>query len=209
MKTLYLVRHAETAWNAKELIQGRCDTSLSPRGLVQTAKTVAYLSGIHFDLILSSPLTRARAVAEPVAAALGCKCCVLQELAEIDFGNWQGHSWKEVYRMNPEAAGIWDQRMPGARSDGGESFEEVRARARIVQRRIETSSHTLCLVVAHGAFNRIFISTLLGLPLTSIDDFPQSNASVSILEAQDGRWRARVIDSTRHLNAPGEMIDQL
>jgi broad specificity phosphatase PhoE len=200
MKTIYLARHAETTWNATARIQGRSDTALSPRGIVQTAQSVAFLSTIPFDVVLSSPLVRARAIADPVAASLHCELKVLQELLEIDFGRWQGHLWEEVNRMDPETARAWDQREPDARPDGGESLEEARVRALSVQSRIESCSCALCLIVAHGAFNRILISALLDLPLTSIDDFTQSNASVSIFESRDGRWQARVIDSTCHLH---------
>ncbi len=209
MKTIYLARHAETAWNAAARIQGRSDTALSPRGVTQTAQTVAFLSTIPFDLVLSSPLSRARAMAEPVAANLHCDFRVLQELVEIDFGRWQGHSWEEAYDMDPEAARAWDKRKPDARPDGGESLEEARTRAFSIQHRIESSSCSMCLVVAHGAFNRILISVLLGLPLTSIDNFTQSNAAVSIFETRKGRWQARVINSTCHLHTPAVPDDSL
>ena len=199
MKTIYLVRHAETVWNATFRIQGCSDTVLSARGIVQTAQTAAFLSTVPFDLILSSPLIRARALAESVAASTGCELRILQELREIDFGRWQGHSWEDVYRTDPARATAWDSREPGARADGGESLEEVRHRALKVREAVEASSSHLCLIVAHGAFNRVLISCLLDLPLTAIDDFPQSNASVSIFEADTQRWRARVVDSTRHL----------
>lgn len=202
MKTIYLARHAETTWNATARIQGRSDTGLSPRGLIQTAQTVAWLSTIPFDLVLSSPLARARAMADPVAANLHCRLAIVQELTEIDFGHWQGHSWEEVECMNPDAARAWGQRQPSARPDGGESLEEARVRALSVLGRIDLSSYTVCLIVAHGAFNRIFISTLLDLPLASIDDFAQSNASVSIFDLLNARWQARIIDSTNHLHTP-------
>jgi broad specificity phosphatase PhoE len=202
MKTLYLARHAETIWNATARIQGRIDTLLSPLGVVQTAQSIAYLSTVPFGLVLSSPLVRARALADPVAAALHCQLTVLQELTEIDFGCWQGHSWEEVSRMDPEAAAAWDRREPDARPDGGESLEEVRGRALSVRNIVDSDQCDLSLIVAHGAFNRVLISTLLGLPLTSIDDFTQSNASVSIFEVHNERWQARVIDSTCHLHMP-------
>jgi len=202
MKTIYLTRHAETIWNATLKIQGRSDTVLSPRGVVQTAQTIAFLSTIPFELILSSPLVRARALAEPVAAAVHGELTILQELTEIDFGRWQGRSWEEVFHMDPRRATAWDRREPGARADGGESLEEVRLRALSVRGTVEASSSSLCLIVAHGAFNRVLMSTLLDLPLTSIDDFPQSNASVSIFEARNEKWQTRVIDSTCHLHMP-------
>ena len=58
MKSIYLVRHAETTWNLEGKVQGRRDTSLSINGLAQTVKTVAFLSALPFDTIFASPLAR-------------------------------------------------------------------------------------------------------------------------------------------------------
>jgi broad specificity phosphatase PhoE len=109
MKTVYLVRHAETTWNLEGRVQGSRDTPLSVDGLAQTAKTVAYLSTLRFDTIFTSPLPRARAIAEPVGINIGIPPIVMPELREIEFGGWEGHSWNEIGVMFPTtmAASLW------------------------------------------------------------------------------------------------------
>ncbi|HWQ21711.1 MAG TPA: histidine phosphatase family protein, partial [Clostridia bacterium] len=101
MKTVYLVRHAETTWNLEGKVQGSQDTDLSTDGLAQTVKTVAFLSTLQFDTILTSPLARARAIAEPVGVNLGILPIVMPELREIEFGSWEGHNWDEIGTMYP------------------------------------------------------------------------------------------------------------
>lgn len=199
MKSIYLVRHAETTWNLEGKVQGRRDTSLSINGLAQTVKTVAFLSALPFDTIFTSPLARARAIAEPVGVVLHIPPIVLPELQEIDFGDWEGHTWNEIEAMYPAPLATWERKSPETRPDGGESLADVCRRAAKVRSLVESSSGDLALVVAHGGFNRVFISVLLDLPLSSYDEFTQPNACISIFEAKDDGWQARVIDSTCHL----------
>lgn len=199
MKTIYLVRHAETVWNLEGKVQGSQDTQLSMDGLAQTEKTVAFLSALRFDTILTSPLARARAIAEPVGASLGILPIVMPELREIEFGGWEGHSWNEIGAMYPATLAAWELKSPEARPEGGESLDDVRHRARKVRSAVEASTGNVALIVAHGGFNRVLFSVLLDLPLSSYSSFIQPNASISIFEAADGKWQARVIDSTCHL----------
>jgi len=199
MKTIYLVRHAETTWNLEGKVQGSRDTQLSIDGLAQTVKTVAFLSALRFDTIFTSPLARARAIAEPVGANLGIPPIVVPELREIDFGGWEGHTWNEIGVMYPPALAAWELKSPEARPGGGESLADVRRRAGKVRSIVESSSGDLVLVVAHGGLNRVLMSVLLDLPLNSYSSFTQPNACISVFEAETGKWQARVIDSTCHL----------
>jgi probable phosphoglycerate mutase len=199
MKTIYLVRHAETSWNLEGKVQGSHDTQLSIDGLAQTAKTVAFLSALRFDTIFTSPLARARAIAEPVGVNLGISPIVVSELREIEFGGWEGHTWNEIGSMYPATLATWELKLPEARPDGGESLADVGHRAEKVRSMVESNSGSLALVVAHGGFNRVLMSVLLDLPLSSYSSFTQPNACISVFEAEAGKWQARVIDSTCHL----------
>ena len=199
MKTIYLVRHAETTWNLEGKVQGSRDTPLSIDGLAQTAKTVALLSALRFDTIFTSPLIRARAIAEPVGVNLGILPIVVPELREIEFGGWEGHTWNEIGAMYPATLAAWELKSPEAGPDGGESLADVGRRAGKVRSMIESSCGRLALVVAHGGFNSVLMCVLLDLPLSTCSSFTQPNACISIFEAQTGKWQARVIDSTCHL----------
>jgi len=199
MKTIYLVRHAETTWNLEGRVQGSRDTSLSIAGLAQTAKTVAFLSTLRFDTIFTSPLARARAIAEPVGLNLGISTIVIPELREMEFGCWEGYTWNEIGAMYPAALAAWDFKSPEARPHGGESLADVHRRAGKVRSMLESSSGNLALVVAHGALNRVLISVLLDLPLSNYSSFTQPSACISVFEAEAGKWQTRVIDSICHL----------
>jgi broad specificity phosphatase PhoE len=199
MKTIYLVRHAETIWNLEGKVQGSRDMQLSIGGLAQTIKTVAFLSALRFDTIFTSPMTRARAIAEPVGVNLGISPIVMPELREIEFGGWEGHTWDEIGVMYPATLAAWELKSPEARPDGGESVADVRRRAEKVRSMLESSFGDLVLVVAHGGLNRVLMSVLLDLPLSSYSSFTQPNACISVFEVETSKWQARVIDSTCHL----------
>ncbi|MGB9667084.1 MAG: histidine phosphatase family protein [Candidatus Cryosericum sp.] len=199
MKTVYLVRHAETTWNAENRVQGVLDLPLSPTGIIQTQKTVALLSGTSFDVIFSSPLARARAIAEPVSHNLGMSTECVPDLREIAFGDWEGHTWNELTALYPETLAAWERHLPDARPDGGESLAEAGVRATKVRTLFESDAGQLLLAVAHGGFNRVLICTLLGVPFSELGRFPQSNASISIFELDQNGWHTVLLDSVTHL----------
>jgi probable phosphoglycerate mutase len=200
MKTVYLVRHAETTWNLEGKVQGSLNIPLSPRGIVQTHQTIAFLSTIPFDAIFTSPLERARAIAEPVANSLHVPAVVLPDLAEIAFGDWEGHTWSELELLHPETFAAWKLKLPEAQPERGESLFHVRLRAQAVQSLLEFCAGNLVLVVAHGGFNRVLVSTLLNLPPSTYDSFEQPNAGISILETFNDGWQMVSMDSTAHLS---------
>ena len=57
---LYVVRHGKTDYNKKELIMGRIDKPLNKEGLEEAYEVSKILSSIDIDLIISSPLIRAK-----------------------------------------------------------------------------------------------------------------------------------------------------
>lgn len=66
---VYLIRHAETTWNAERRLQGTLDAPLSDRGMRQLRDLTEALQAVQLAAIYSSPLSRARDTAEPIGAA--------------------------------------------------------------------------------------------------------------------------------------------
>ena len=57
--TIYLVRHGETDWNARRIVQGVTDIPLNETGLAQAAAARELMKDVPIDIIYSSPLVRA------------------------------------------------------------------------------------------------------------------------------------------------------
>lgn len=173
-----LLRHGQTNWNIDFRLQGVTDIPLNETGIEQarTAGQVIAKSaqeGKLWDLILSSPLSRARDTAVMVGEALGVSGISIEELLlERSFGEAEGLSheeWKAKYDDT--------NHVPG-----GETLEQLEARAWILlQRLLDQHEGKRVLTVSHGAL----IRTLLRL--VSKGEFPREgerlgNACLSVFE---------------------------
>jgi broad specificity phosphatase PhoE len=173
-----LLRHGQTNWNIDFRLQGVTDIPLNEHGIEQAriAGEVIFQSfsnGQAWDLILSSPLSRARDTAVMVGEALGIPGISIEELLlERSFGEAEGMSheeWKSTYNDT--------NHVPG-----GETLEQLEARAWILlQRILDHHEGKRVLTVSHGAL----IRTLLRL--VSEGEFPREgerlgNACLSIFE---------------------------
>ena len=87
---LYIARHGETQWNVDNRISGRTDIPLTQRGLEQAKQLAENAKGKGIDLILVSPLLRARQTAQAVCDALDLPMSVDERLIELDFGIFEG-----------------------------------------------------------------------------------------------------------------------
>lgn len=111
---LYIARHGETQWNVENRISGRTDIPLTERGLEQARALARNAVGKGIEVILSSPLLRARQTAQAVSEAIGVPVQIDERLMELDFGIFEG-----APRSDPEFQRTRGQ-MP-TRYPGGES----------------------------------------------------------------------------------------
>lgn len=167
MTEFWVVRHAETEWNASGRYQGQSDVPLSPIGREQAARLAGRLAGMHFDAVYSSDLSRALDTARSVAAALrGAPEVQLDPgLREIDVGQLAGKVPGEIQAQFPEyiaalRADPWNARRPG-----GESMADLAARARTTFEHLcEQRGGERVLVVTHGGVVRVAVSLAIGGP---------------------------------------------
>ncbi|WP_051353047.1 histidine phosphatase family protein [Thalassobacillus devorans] len=93
------VRHGETDWNREGRLQGHTATSLNATGIWQTRQCAERLVGEGWDVILSSPLQRARESAHILSAYTGVPHFVSPLFTELDYGQWNGQK-KELLITN-------------------------------------------------------------------------------------------------------------
>ena len=86
----YLVRHAQTTWNAENRIQGHSDPPLSALGLAQAQRVGAWCAARPMAALYTSHLQRSRQTAEAIARQTGLSASVHRGLAEIQLGAWEG-----------------------------------------------------------------------------------------------------------------------
>jgi broad specificity phosphatase PhoE len=118
---MVLVRHGETVPNRRGLLLGRADPPLTEEGCRQAAQLADALRGLRPAAVVASPLARARATAEPIAAAAGRAVRIDDRLVEIDYGEWEGRPFAE---LPPDVVTRW-RADPGFAPPGGESLRDV------------------------------------------------------------------------------------
>lgn len=144
---IFLLRHGETDWNMAGRLQGHTDISLNENGRVQIRQAAEILSGLtsDMDLIIASPLSRARESAEIVADQLAYKkenVVVEPLLIERSFGRGESLTLAERNEQYP------DGNYPEM-----EAYEALITRARTVFEKIVSTfaEQKNILLVAHGA----------------------------------------------------------
>lgn len=144
---IYLLRHGETDWNKKQLLQGHTDIPLNERGRAQVEDTVRRLRALdmRMDAVVSSPLKRARETAEIAARILEYpqeKIVVEDLLIERGFGEGEGMLLEEMKAQYP------DSDCPGMESKealvrrSGQAFQKIASVFSDAER---------ILLTAHGA----------------------------------------------------------
>ena len=107
MDHFYFVRHGETVWNVENKICGATDIELTERGHQQAIETGRKIldMGIHADIILTSPLVRAKETARHISEITGIPMEVEPRVIEQNFGIWEStpRDGKEFH----EAKKIW------------------------------------------------------------------------------------------------------
>lgn len=95
--TFYIVRHGETEWNKKGIIQGQSNSLLTKRGIRQADKISEELINIRFDKIYSSDLLRCKQTAEIIALPRKLTVNLSPLLREKSFGRWEGKTYAKIH----------------------------------------------------------------------------------------------------------------
>jgi broad specificity phosphatase PhoE len=180
MTEIILVRHGETQYNASETFRGRADVPLNGTGLKQAQLLSEYLADEKIDAVYSSPLKRAVTTAEIIAAPHRLEVNVVENLNDIDCGQWQGLTLKEVQEKSEEIYQDWLDTPEQVRLPGGESLEDVRRRALpFVQDTVMRCGEGKIVLVSHRAVNKVLICTLLRLDNSSFWSFKMDTGAVT------------------------------
>jgi probable phosphoglycerate mutase len=199
--TTVLLRHGQTALSVEKRFSGRGEAALSEVGLAQAAAAAQRLArrgGIAH--VVSSPLERARRTAETVAGALELDVAVDDNLAETDFGDWEGLTFGDVRERWPNEMTAW-LADPAVAPPGGESFSATTKRVLAARDRVlaEHPGETV-LVVSHVTPIKILAQDALQAPASALYRLHLDLASVSELDwYADGPAVLRLFNDTSHL----------
>ncbi len=189
MKEIWLIRHGETAWTISGAHTGTTDIRLTERGREQAAAIRQALVGHDFELVLVSPLTRARETCE--LAGYGDVAIVDPNLAEWNYGDFEGKTTNEI-REQIRDWSVWDHGVVQ-----GETIDQVAKRAAAVIQRATMAEGNVALF-AHGHLLRILAARWLGLAPREGRLFALGTASICLLSYERDtrvieRWNQQCI----------------
>ena len=203
MKRCYLVRHAQTAWNDENRIQGHSDLPLSVLGEQQAERLGAYFASRHLQGVFTSALQRSRQTAQRIAAGNGHRVSpvIEPELAEMHLGSWEGLTPDEVDARFQGAYQQWRTRPSSVVIPEAEPLEAFRQRVRRALEKILSSvGEGEYVVVSHGGVIAALLADVLGADYdVVIRRLRLDNAGITALEYGTGLPHVLWINSTLHL----------
>jgi alpha-ribazole phosphatase/probable phosphoglycerate mutase len=174
---LILVRHAEPAPDVRGRCYGTLDVDLSARGREQAAALAQALRDEPIDLVVSSPRRRAL----ETAAALGRPVEIDERLCELDFGDFEGRTYEELEREEPELFRRWMSAPTTVRFPSGESYADLRVRATAAFADLRARAER-AVVVTHGGVIRAGLAAWLELPDRAVFRLDQRHCGVTVVE---------------------------
>ena len=167
---LYLVRHGQTDWNLAGRLQGQTDIPLNDTGRSQAEEARQRLSGVQFDAVYSSPLSRA---------------------VETAFGDWEG---KAPRTLGDDFAPFFADPAHFVPAPGGESLPALMARVSDFTAYMKQAHRgQTVLAVSHGAALHALLTAELGLDMKDYWSVGLGNCAAAELELEGERF---VVKST-------------
>lgn len=191
---LILVRHAEPArWTRGRCI-GRTDAGLSREGVRQARSLAGALRSEGIDALISSPAVRALRTAHPIGEAASITPEVDVDLREIDFGAFDGLRFSTIAREHPDVYSQWMASPTTAVFPGGESWNDLRGRARSAFRRILAAHEgRTTVVVTHIGAILAILAEVLAIADDRVFGFTIGPARACLVDA-DGTPNVRALD---------------
>jgi uncharacterized phosphatase len=188
MTTICLVRHGETDWNALGKLQGGTDIPLNSRGIQQAEECREFFKDSHFDVLIASPLKRAKRTAEIINRDLNLPIVEMKDFVEKHFGDAEGMSMKERTAIFP------NKEYPN--EENWMSFQERVMEG--VHKVNQMFPDQKVLLVAHGGVINAILATIsngeIGAGKTRL-----INACISNIHFQEEKWNVKEYNQVSHL----------
>lgn len=190
--TIGLIRHGITDWNVQNRWQGHSDIPLNEQGIAQAQAVARRFEGEHWDVIVSSDLSRARDTGEMIGQAINREVFIEPRLRERFCGEIEGTTEPErLAKWGPE----WTKLDLGFESD-----ESLSSRGQqVIEELATTFEGKKILIATHGGLIRTALNKMipsLNIKLGGID-----NTSLTIINKTSEGWECSLYNCTTHLDA--------
>jgi phosphoserine phosphatase len=202
MTKVILTRHGHVEGITPARFRGRLDLPLTALGQRQIAATSRRINAAwRIAAVYTSPMSRCVATGQAIAASSGLMTSALPGLNDIDYGEWQGLTREEAEARWPDAVATWYRAPQLAEPQGGETLQEVLARAAAMLRELVARHRDDTIVlVGHDSVNRVILMHALDLPLSRYWALTQDPCAINELDFAQGSFAIRTINETYHLD---------
>ncbi|HCK87418.1 MAG TPA: hypothetical protein DHW39_01270 [Erysipelotrichaceae bacterium] len=186
------VRHGETIFNRRQLMQGWCDSPLTENGIAQAEEAAELLRNVHFNAAYCSSLERTRDTAAILLKHHGIQAVPDKRLREVFFGTMEAAEYRKH----------WDELIPYFMKEdwtafGGENHEMIEKRQKSFLRDVidQADDNDMILLVSHGDFYVSLMTTLFGKDKQAFYEEaerggynPTPNCGIAVFEYRDGTY---------------------
>ena len=196
---LFLVRHGEVVESAQGKFLGFTDAGLSANGRNQLERLGSRLQAEALDRAYASDLERAVESARILCRAKALEPEARVAFREMNMGDWDGQSWKEIDRQNPDRKKFHFSNLKQFHFPGGENWDQFRNRVlRGLVQMLDESRGKHILLAAHAGVNRVILAKALGLPFRRMFFMEQDYACLNIIDFFSDYAVVKLINATFH-----------
>lgn len=187
MTKLILVRHALTNDNQNSRLSGHIDSTVSEKGKKQIKKLTNYLSNVHIDKIYTTTSKRTKDTVYELSNLKSINIIEKENLKEINFGDFEGMTFDEIKSKCPKEFQKMINEGYDYKYPNGESLIMTYGRvAKEIDEIILDNKDKTVLICSHGGTIRNIITHLISDSYEYHWNFKIDNASISILEIENG-----------------------
>ena len=200
-KKIYIFRHGETAYNKKQIMQGRSiNISLNKDGIEQTTNFFEFYKNIPFELIVTSELKRSIESAKGFID-LNIPHNIDERITEISWGENEGKPIddKVIDRFNIMVE-EWSKGNLEYSIPGGESGASLKNRMIDFIRFIKSRPEKTILVCTHGRALKMLITQFLNKPINEMEEFHHHNTGLYLIEQKADNFNLLMENDISHLN---------
>lgn len=197
----YIVRHGQTDYNLRNIVQGGgVDSSLNTTGRSQAAQLFNQYKEINFDLIVTSALKRTTETVQSFID-LGIPTIQNPDLNEMGWGDMEGQESSPASRLEyKKLIDAWDAGDHDARMPNGESLTELTQRLMRFQEWMYENKKDKILVATHGRTLRCLTCILQHRPLTDMRFMQHSNTGLFLFDLESRPAKLLKKNDTSHLS---------
>lgn len=198
--TILLARHGQTDSNINGFYMGWSEQDLNEEGYRQAKKLADRLAARPLAAIYTSPLKRTRSTATVIAERHKLELNPMDDLIEVNLGDWQGLHIDEIRQGWPELWKQWRSDPSDVTVPGGESFKKVYERAvRAFKQIVLASRDKTALIVTHDIIVKMIVIHAINAPTGIYRRFNIDNASLSTVELSGNNLKLTRLNDTSHL----------